>query len=42
MTHFEQWLAHPIKQVDKIFEEAAFSHQQQLTKPAGSLGQQLN
>jgi nicotinate-nucleotide--dimethylbenzimidazole phosphoribosyltransferase len=39
MTDFEQWLALPVQQIDVKAQRAAIEHQQQLTKPAGSLGQ---
>jgi len=39
MTDFKQWLATPAKAIDNQAATQAFEHQQQLTKPAGSLGQ---
>lgn len=39
MTEFEQWLASSPKQIDQKAQFAAQQRQQQLTKPAGSLGQ---
>ncbi|NQY27374.1 MAG: nicotinate-nucleotide--dimethylbenzimidazole phosphoribosyltransferase [Piscirickettsiaceae bacterium] len=39
MTDFELWLASPAKQPDLASRQAALERQQQLTKPAGSLGQ---
>ncbi len=39
MTDFELWLALPAKEPDKACRQAALQRQQQLTKPAGSLGQ---
>ncbi|PCJ32840.1 MAG: nicotinate-nucleotide--dimethylbenzimidazole phosphoribosyltransferase [Gammaproteobacteria bacterium] len=42
MTDFEQWLAHPVKKINQQFLDQALARQQQLTKPAGSLGQLEN
>tara|TARA_R110001583_G_scaffold107837_3_gene256533 strand:+ start:2276 stop:3334 length:1059 start_codon:yes stop_codon:yes gene_type:complete len=39
MTEFKQWLASSPKQIDQLALSAAQQRQQQLTKPAGSLGQ---
>ena len=39
MTDFKQWLATPARAIDNQAATQAFEHQQQLTKPAGSLGQ---
>lgn len=38
MTDFELWLRTPAKQPDLTIQQAALERQQQLTKPAGSLG----
>jgi nicotinate-nucleotide--dimethylbenzimidazole phosphoribosyltransferase len=38
MTQFEQWLAQPSEAINKQAKRKALEHQQQLTKPAGSLG----
>tara|TARA_R110002049_G_scaffold33854_6_gene111148 strand:+ start:437 stop:1495 length:1059 start_codon:yes stop_codon:yes gene_type:complete len=39
MTEFEHWLASSPKPIDQLAQSAAQQRQQQLTKPAGSLGQ---
>ena len=39
MSDFEHWLSLPIHPLDKVSREAAIQRQQQLTKPAGALGQ---
>ena len=39
MTDFQNWLDHPIATIDSMSQQAAIDRQQQLTKPAGSLGQ---
>lgn len=39
MTDFQNWLTLPITNIDSASQQAAIEHQQQLTKPAGSLGQ---
>lgn len=39
MTEFEQWLISAPKKIDQEAQSAAQQRQQQLTKPAGSLGQ---
>jgi len=39
MSEFDLWLASPPKQLDQAAQAAAEQRQQQLTKPAGSLGQ---
>lgn len=42
MTDFDFWLETPCQKVDKQAQQSALEHQQQLTKPAGSLGQLEN
>ncbi|MDB2705459.1 nicotinate-nucleotide--dimethylbenzimidazole phosphoribosyltransferase [Pseudomonadota bacterium] len=39
MTEFQNWLDHPVATINSTSQQAAIEHQQQLTKPAGSLGQ---
>jgi len=39
MTDFETWLSTAVKAIDSKAQQAAIARQQQLTKPAGSLGQ---
>ncbi len=39
MTDFNLWLESSVKEVDQYMQQAALARQQQLTKPAGSLGQ---
>jgi len=38
MNNFEDWLASPVARLDRVAQEQAYQRQQQLTKPAGSLG----
>jgi nicotinate-nucleotide--dimethylbenzimidazole phosphoribosyltransferase len=38
MNNFDDWLKSPVANLDSATEEQAFQRQQQLTKPAGSLG----
>jgi len=39
VSEFDQWLSLPVKAIDERSKKAAEQRQQQLTKPAGSLGQ---